>query len=306
MKISNKSNLAMLVVIFICTAMTKGADSQPIDQRQIEWFGVSALKNVKEVYPQVALEIVEKNSAKSNFTPQIGLLTQKNLQQHLEQLLQKSGIRITNKFNATSANAPLSLNVTIFAKVRDDTVLPSYAIFIYTEALLPEMLLRDNKIRSFSRIWPMVPTGDGTRSLLFLTPETIVDEITSEVTRQVRSFLIDYKNANPSMNIKIPELTKQSQTDFTLENETSPKSVINNTSDSRGMKTGKITRVQIEGGFWGILGDDGTKYDPINLQEEYKKDGLPVRFEVKIREDLASFHMWGQIVEIVKIENVTN
>ncbi len=306
MKISNNPNLAMLVIMFVCAAMTKGADSQPIDQRQIEWFGVSTLKNVKEVYPQVALEIVEKNSAKSKFTPQISHLTQKSLQLHIEQLLQKSGVKVNNKFNATAANAPLSLNITIFAKDRDDTALPSYAIFVYTEALQPGMLLRDNKIRSFSRIWPMVPTGDGTRALLLLTPETIVDEITREVTRQVRSFLIDYSSANPSMNIKIPELIKPNETNDSLNNETSPISVIENTSDSRGMKTGKVTRVQIEGGFWGILGDDGTKYDPINLPEEYKKDGLPVRFEVKNREDMASFHMWGQIVEIVKIENVTN
>jgi hypothetical protein len=306
MKISNKSNLAMLAVMFFCAAITRGADSQTIDQRQIEWFGVSTLKNVKEVYPQVALEIAENNSAKSNFTSLISHLTQKSLQLHLEQLLLKSGVRVNNKFNATAANAPLSLNVTIFAKVRDDTALPSYAIFIYTEALQPGMLLRDNKIRSFSRIWPMVPTGDGTRALLFLTPETIVDEITREVTRQIRSFLIDYSNANPSMSIKIPELIKQNETNDSLNNENSPIPVIDNTSDSRRMKTGKVTRVQIEGGFWGIIGDDGTKYDPINLPEEYKKNGLPVRFEVKNREGMASIHMWGQIVEIIKIENVTN
>ena len=58
----------------------------------------------------------------------------------------------------------------------------------------------------------------------------------------------------------------------------------------------------LEGGFWGIISDDGTKYDPIYMEDEYKKDGLPVRFEVKIREDLAGFHMWGTIVEIVQIE----
>ncbi len=59
MKISNKSNLAMLAVMFVCADMAKGVDSQPIDQRQLKWFGTSTLKNVKEIYPQVALEIVE-------------------------------------------------------------------------------------------------------------------------------------------------------------------------------------------------------------------------------------------------------
>ncbi len=304
MKAFFKSVLAILIVIVVCIAMTKGSDSQSTDQRQIEWFGTSTLKNVKEVYPQVALEIVEKDANEANYTAQIGPLTQKTLQQQLEKLLKNSGIRTTDKFNAKATDAPLSLNVTIFARVRNDTALPSYGVFVYTEALQPELLYRDNKIRSFSRTWPMVPIGGGTRALLFLTPDTIVDEITSEVTRQVRNFVIDYSNANPRLNIKIPQLIKQKPTDESPDNVTPPISVTNSESDPSGMKTGKVTRVEIEGGFWGIIGNDGIKYDPINLPDEFKKDGQPVRFEAKAREDQMSFHMWGRIVEIVKIEKI--
>ena len=57
----------------------------------------------------------------------------------------------------------------------------------------------------------MVPTGSGTRTLLFLTPETIVKKVTDEVTRQVRNFIIDYSAANPSKKINIPTIEKPSE-----------------------------------------------------------------------------------------------
>lgn len=197
-------HLAAIAAVLVCGIIAEGAQSNDIDQLQLEWFGFSTLKNVPYVYPQVGLEIVEANNSEPNFAPQIGPLTQKDLQSHLEQILTQSGIRITNKFNATAVNAPLSLNVTIYAKVRNDTPMPAYAVFVYTEALQAIALLHDNQIHSFSRTWPMVPTGAGTRSLLFVTPETIVKVITDEVTKQITNFIIDYSAANPAMRIKIP------------------------------------------------------------------------------------------------------
>ena len=50
----------------------------------------------------------------------------------------------------------------------------------------------------------MVPTGSATRALLFVTPETIVKDITGEVTRQVKSFLIDYSAANLFKKPNVP------------------------------------------------------------------------------------------------------
>jgi L-ascorbate metabolism protein UlaG (beta-lactamase superfamily) len=70
----------------------------------------------------------------------------------------------------------------------------------------------------------------------------------------------------------------------------------------QNMLTGQIKHITIEGGFYGIIGDDGQKYDPVNLANEFKKDGLRVRFAVKEKEGVAGFHMWGKIVEIVSIE----
>jgi len=68
--------------------------------------------------------------------------------------------------------------------------------------------------------------------------------------------------------------------------------------------TGTIVFLSFEGGFYGIKGDDGRSYDPINLPVEFRKEGMRVRFEAKELRDRASFHMWGTIVELVHIEKL--
>ncbi|MBI4101636.1 MAG: hypothetical protein HY443_01580 [Candidatus Nealsonbacteria bacterium] len=65
---------------------------------------------------------------------------------------------------------------------------------------------------------------------------------------------------------------------------------------------GTVRFVDLERGFYGIEGDDGKKYDPINLAPEFQQNGLRVEISAKERKDVASIHMWGTIVEIVKIK----
>jgi hypothetical protein len=67
---------------------------------------------------------------------------------------------------------------------------------------------------------------------------------------------------------------------------------------------GTIVFLSFEGGFYGIKGDDGKSYDPINLPAEFRKEGMRVRFEAKELKNQASFHMWGIIVEIVHIQSL--
>ena len=64
--------------------------------------------------------------------------------------------------------------------------------------------------------------------------------------------------------------------------------------------TGTVKYISLEGGFYGIIGDDGEHYDPINLLKEFQVDGKRIMFSYKIRNNLASFHMWGTIIEIIE------
>ena len=69
-------------------------------------------------------------------------------------------------------------------------------------------------------------------------------------------------------------------------------------------ETGTVKYIDLEGGFYGIIGDDGKQYDPINLSQEFQKDNLKVSFDAKICEDMVSIHMWGKLIEIVRIEKL--
>ncbi|MFX1551339.1 MAG: hypothetical protein ACFFB9_13400 [Promethearchaeota archaeon] len=65
--------------------------------------------------------------------------------------------------------------------------------------------------------------------------------------------------------------------------------------------TGVITYVPLEGGFFGIISDDGNEYDPINLQPEFEIDGLRIIFMGQLL-NLYSIHMWGRIIRILFIQ----
>jgi len=67
--------------------------------------------------------------------------------------------------------------------------------------------------------------------------------------------------------------------------------------------TGVVQHQDIEGGFFGLVADDGAKYDPGTLPEAFRKDGLRVKFTAR-KTTAMTTHMWGTTVEIEKIEAV--
>jgi len=67
---------------------------------------------------------------------------------------------------------------------------------------------------------------------------------------------------------------------------------------------GTVRYVSLEGGFYGIVADDGTRYDPgDSLPEKYRRDGLRVRFTARPQEGF-TIRMWGKLVEIEEIEEI--
>ena len=67
--------------------------------------------------------------------------------------------------------------------------------------------------------------------------------------------------------------------------------------------TGTVVYKDLEGGFYAIDGNDGRKYDPINLPEEFRKNGLKVKLSARLKRNAVSFHMYGSIIEVVNITN---
>ena len=64
---------------------------------------------------------------------------------------------------------------------------------------------------------------------------------------------------------------------------------------------GTVVYKNSEGGFFAIDGDDGSKYDPISLPESFRKEGLEVTVTARLRKHAMSIHLYGPIIEVVKI-----
>jgi hypothetical protein len=62
-----------------------------------------------------------------------------------------------------------------------------------------------------------------------------------------------------------------------------------------------IRFLNLEGGCWTIAVAE-THYLPLNLPADYKRDGLPVRVELRQRDDYGSICMVGPVVEILAIQ----
>jgi hypothetical protein len=63
---------------------------------------------------------------------------------------------------------------------------------------------------------------------------------------------------------------------------------------------GTVVYKDLEGGFFALESDDGNKFNPVNLPEDFRKDGLKVNVSARPYEGM-SMHMYGTLIEIVDI-----
>jgi hypothetical protein len=68
--------------------------------------------------------------------------------------------------------------------------------------------------------------------------------------------------------------------------------------------TGTVKRINLEGSFYGIITDDGQKYDPVNLPDAFQQDGVRIKAHVEPLEGQVSVHMWGTLARIIDIQRV--
>ncbi len=68
--------------------------------------------------------------------------------------------------------------------------------------------------------------------------------------------------------------------------------------------TGKVTYVDLSGGFWGIEGDDGQQYNPLgSLPKSFQEKGLRIKANISPAQSFSIF-MWGRNVAIKNIERI--
>jgi hypothetical protein len=263
--------LGSVVAYYATVLWAAGLGTGSVDQLQLNLFGNSTLQGQKAVYPQVIMTVTKKDARQPRSSSKIGPLSRNEIQAQVEEALRKSGIKITARYGDPTPDAPLSLGVTVSVVTAGEDSSPLYAAYVSTEVHQPVKLLANDKIRTLARTWPIVHHDGVTQRLLVLDLRTMEQKVKDEVARQVSLFINDYLAANPK---------------------------------DKQMITGTVRYLHLEGGFYGLVGDNGEKYDPVNLPEEYKKDGLRVKFQVREKKDMVGIHMWGKIVEIVKIERL--
>ena len=69
------------------------------------------------------------------------------------------------------------------------------------------------------------------------------------------------------------------------------------------MFRGEVTHLTLEGGFWGIVAEDGRRFDPGQLPKAFQQAGRKVQVIARRTPDRISFRQWGQLIEIVEISD---
>jgi hypothetical protein len=65
---------------------------------------------------------------------------------------------------------------------------------------------------------------------------------------------------------------------------------------------GRLEWIELEGGFWGIIADNGEKFVPTDVCEPLREDGLRVHFSGRTRPDMSGIHQWGTYLDLQVLE----
>jgi len=67
-------------------------------------------------------------------------------------------------------------------------------------------------------------------------------------------------------------------------------------------QTATVIFVKLEGGFYGLLAQDGSKLLPINLAPQYQIPNTTLNIQGKKIEDMMTIQQWGVPFEIINVE----
>ncbi|MEL4253124.1 hypothetical protein AAEH72_19125 [Shewanella xiamenensis] len=67
------------------------------------------------------------------------------------------------------------------------------------------------------------------------------------------------------------------------------------------MLQGTVRYLNLEGGFWGIVADNGQKILPKNLPQEYRKDGIRLSFTALEITGMMTIQQWGKLSNLSDI-----
>jgi hypothetical protein len=74
-------------------------------------------------------------------------------------------------------------------------------------------------------------------------------------------------------------------------------------SNTHAVVNASVRFLNLEGGCWTLEPAPGVHYLPLNLPEQFRRDGLNVQADLLRRDDYASICMVGPVVEILSIRS---
>lgn len=192
-------------------------------------------------------------------------LSAPNLQQQIESHLKKASVPVVTAEKCSRIKGKPTFVVDLRIESADD----SSFVAVHLQAQLRE---RARLLRNPAR---RAPATSYEYAVLKIRDASRLSELRRDVSALTSRFAREYAAANPLSPDR-------------------PKAMI----------TGKVVYVPLEGGFFGLVADDGRKFDPMDMPEDFKTDGLRVRFRVREKTGVVGFHMWGRIVELLAIEKM--
>ena len=270
----NKRNNWIVTSIFVIGAMFVPADFLEralSTETQADDSDIILLEGLKAVRVQV-VQPVSGFEDKPKFNP----VNIDSLQADIKETLYQACIETGDgSLNDTEIGY-----IVVTVNVWKDLVFAKYLVQVKTELYQLAELSRDTRLRIMVPTWPTGEELSDVETPMLVTSAGLAGKVQEAVQRQIGMFIEDFLEANPSLKQKM---------------------------DLVNMMTGTIKYVAIEGGFFGIYGDNGKRYRPVNLSREYRKDGLHVAFQIKkIRAASGpNIFMWGESVRIVEIWQIT-
>lgn len=182
---NTKKYLALAAMIICCVgflAVVVTGVSIP-EQEQLRVFGKSTLEGLKGVAPSVRLIIPEKYRRTIK-------LTDGQLQAQVTSALQNASIKILEPTNSATPVELLFVTVSV-SKVSAER--PIYFFKAETELWQQVELVRDRRIRTITRTWPLRPES----RLIVAGSMKVEQAIKDIVSGQMSDFVNDYLTANP-------------------------------------------------------------------------------------------------------------
>ncbi|GGD63554.1 hypothetical protein [Lacimicrobium alkaliphilum] len=68
--------------------------------------------------------------------------------------------------------------------------------------------------------------------------------------------------------------------------------------------TAEVVFKDLEGGFFALIGKDGSKYQPMGLALEFRRHGLIVEVEAEKVTDMVTYQQFGTLIRIINISIV--